>query len=452
MTAGPVRYARAGDAAIAYRVLGDAGPYLVDFRGVLPGLLAADHPLTRGYWERLSRFTRVVVMDFQGSGRSDPLPTGAAASVEGAAEQVLAVLADAGIESAYLCGSDVGGAFGVKVAVDRPDLVRGLVLINAYARLLADSEYEFGVDPSVMQRYLDARRDLHGTGFMLDLYAPSVAGDPEVRAFWSDCEQQASSRAQATALSRIGWTLDVRGLLPRVAVPTLVLHTSDNTMLSVEHGRYLAAHIPNARLVEIPGGDHLVLWETGPIVADEIETFITGIRPVARAERGLAAVLFTDLVGSTERAREVGDRRWRRVLDEYERLSSDAIDRFRGRLVKHTGDGALATFGSASDAIGCALDITRAVRHLGLETHSGIHVGDVERRGDDIGGSTVNVAARVAAAASGGEVLLTAAASEAAAGSGTRISAAGEHTLKGLPEPRLLYRVENDPDSRARDT
>jgi len=182
------------------------------------------------------------------------------------------------------------------------------------------------------------------------------------------------------------------------------------------------------------------------------ETFITGVRPVGHAERVLAAVMFTDLVGSTARARELGDRQSRRVLDEYERMSSEAIDRFRGQLVKTTGDGALATFGSASDAIACVLAIQHAVRRLGLEIRSGIHVGDVDRRGDDIGGSTVNMAARVMAAAEGGEVLLTTAAYEAATGSGLRFSAAGEHSFKGLPEPRRLYRVEHREDSQVRDT
>jgi class 3 adenylate cyclase len=253
------------------------------------------------------------------------------------------------------------------------------------------------------------------------------------------------------ALSRIAETLDVRALLPRVQTPTLVIQTADDSMVGIEHGRYLAARISDAQLVEIPGTDHIALWEAGETIADEIEGFITGVRPVGRAERVLAAVLFTDLVGSTERARELGDRRWRRVLDEYERVSAEQIDRFRGRLVKNTGDGALASFGAASDAIGCVLAIERAVRDLGLEIRSGIHVGDVEQRGDDIGGSTVNIAARVMATAAGGEVLLTIAAYEAAAGSGIRFSAAGEHSLKGLSESRLLYRVEHGQDSRVRD-
>jgi class 3 adenylate cyclase len=451
VTTGGVRYARVGEASIAYRVIGSEGPYLVDITSVFPGILAAEHSVTRGYWQRISRFARVVVFDVQGSGRSDPLPLGIAASVEGQAEQAIAVCTSAGIEHAYVGGHDAGGAVAVTVAVQRPDLVSGLVLVNAYARVLAEDDYAFGVDHSTFDWYLQARRDRHGTGFLLELIAPSVARDPEVLEFWTDYEQQLSSPAQAMALSRIGETLDVRALLPQVQAPTLVIQSADDSMFSVEHGRYLAAHVPDAQLVELPGRDHWVQWESGEIVADEIETFVTGVRPVARAERVLAAVLFTDLVGSTERASEFGDRRWRRVLDEYERASSEEIDRFRGRLIKNTGDGALATFGSASDAIRCVLAIELAVRRLGLEIHSGIHVGDVERRGDDIGGSTVNIAARVMAAAAGGEVLLTTAAYEAVAGSGIRFSAAGQHSLKGLREPRLLYRVEHGPDSGFRD-
>jgi class 3 adenylate cyclase len=451
VTTGDVRYARVGDASIAYRVLGTEGPYLLDINSVAPTILAPEHPVTRRYWERLSRFACPVVFDFQGTGRSDPLPPAVAASVEHQAEQVIAVLTAAGIEQAYLSGTDAGGAVAVAVAVQRPDLVSGLVLLNAFARVLVDDDYPWGVHRSTLDAYLRARRDLHGTGFLLDLIAPSVAKDPEVREFWLDYEQQSSSPAQAMALSRIAETLDVRALLPRVQVPTLVIQTIDDSFGSAEHGRYLAEQISNAQLVEVPGRDHWALWEAGEATSDEIETFVTGVRPVARAERVLAAVLFTDLVGSTERAREFGDRRWRRVLDEYERVSSEAIDRFRGRLVKNTGDGVLATFGAASDAIGCVLEIERSVRHLDLEIRSGVHVGDIEWRGDDIGGTTVNTAARVMAAAADGEVLLTTAAYEAAAGSGVRFRAAGEHSLKGLPEPRRLYRLENDEDARVHD-
>jgi class 3 adenylate cyclase len=417
----------------------------------LPGILAVEHPATRHHWQRISRFARRVVFDAQGSGRSDPLPPGVAASVEHEAEHAIAVLTAAGVEHAYVAGYDSGGAVAVTIATGRPDLVLGLVLVNAYARVLADDEYPFGVDQSTLTSYLQARRDRHGTGFLLELIAPSVAADPEVREFWNDCEQQTSSPAQAMALSRIAETLDVRDVLSRVQAPTLVIQTTEDSMFSPEHGSYLAAHIPGAQLVEIPGRDHVLLWESGEMVVDEVETFITGVRPLANAERVLAAVLFTDLVGSTERAREFGDRRWRRVLDEYERMSSEAIERFRGRLVKNIGDGVLATFAAASDAIDCVLAIERAVDQLGLEIHSGIHVGDVERRGDDVGGSTVNIAARVMATAGRREVLVTASAYEAAAGATIRFSPAGQHRLKGLSEARQLYRVERPVHSQARD-
>ena len=447
---GGVRYVNVGDASIAYRILGTEGPYLLDINSVVPGVLCSDHPVSRGYWERISRFARVIVFDVQGSGRSDPLPGGSAASVEHQAAQAIAVLVSAGVDQVFVCGTDAGGAVAVMLSVQRPDLVSGIVLVNAFARALVDDDYPWGVDRSTLDRYLRARRERHGTGLLLDLIAPSVAKDPEVREFWLDLEQQISSPAQATALSRIAETLDVRALLPRIERPTLVIQTTDDAFVGAEHGRYLATHIPNARLVEVPGRDHIVVWESGEIISDEIETFVTGVRPVARGERALAAVLFTDLVGSTERARELGDRRWRRVLDEYERRSSEQIERWRGRVVKHTGDGVLATFASASDAIRGVLAVQEAVRHLGLEIHSGINVGDVERRGDDIGGSTVNVAARVMATAVGGEVLVTTSAYEAAIGSGIRFSTTGEHSLKGLSEARTLHRVEHGEEARAR--
>ena len=287
MTAGDVRYAHVGDASIAYRVLGTEGPYLLEINSVVPNVLAAEHPVTRRYWERLAHFGRLVVFDFQGTGRSDPLPPAVAASVEHQADQVIAVLTDAGVEQAYLSGTDAGGAVAVAVAVRRPELVSGLVLVNAYARALVDDDYPWGVDRPTLDAFLHARRERHGTGFLLDLIAPSVAKNPEVREFWLDYEQQSSSPAQAMALSRIGETLDVRDLLPRVQVPTVVIQTIGDSFIGAEHGRYLAAHIPGAQLVEIPGTDHWGLWEAGETISDEIETFITGARPDTR--RGASA-------------------------------------------------------------------------------------------------------------------------------------------------------------------
>jgi pimeloyl-ACP methyl ester carboxylesterase len=347
---GSIRYARVGDASIAYRVLGERGPYLAIVLGVAPGLLVAEHPATRDFVERMSRFARPVVFDVQGTGRSDPLPPGVAASVEHQTKELMAVLTAAGIGSAYVWGTDFGGAVAVSVAVQQPDLVSGLMLANTCARLLRDDDYPWGVDRATLDGWLCERQDLHGTRFPLDLVAPSVAHDPEVREFWNSYQEQMSSPAQSGALDRIVETLDVRSLLPQVQAPTLVMHTAADTLLPIEHGRYLAEHIPNARFVEVPGRAHIVLWESAEFFYDEFEAFVTGTRPSGEAERVLAAVLFTDLAASTERARQFGDRRWRRLLDEYECVCAEQIERFRGRLVKYTGDGVLATFGSVSDA------------------------------------------------------------------------------------------------------
>jgi class 3 adenylate cyclase len=436
-----VRYARVGDASIAYRVLGERGPYLANVSSIVPGLLLAEHPATRRAGEWMLRVGRPVVFDVQGTGRSDPLPPGIGASVESEAEQLIAVLTAAGIAQAYLLATDAGAAVAISVAVQRPDLVSGLVLTNAFARVLRDDDYPWGVDRVTLARWLRAR---HGTGVLLDIGAPSVAHDPEVREFWMTLEEQLASPAQARALACIYESLDVRSLLPQVQAPTLVMHAADNALFPIEHGRYLAEHIPNARFVEAPGRDHIALWESGEFFDDEAEAFITGTRPTGRAERVLAGVLFTDLVASTEHARKFGDRRWRRLLDEYERRCAEQIERFRGRLVRYTGDGVLATFGSASDAVGCATALVPVVGRLGVDIHSGIHVGDIERRGDDIGGTTVNVAARVMESAGRGEVLVTINARDAAVGSGLRFSEAGAYQLKGFPEPHLLYRAEPD--------
>ena len=439
-----VRYARVGDASIAYRVLGERGPYVAVVLDTLPGLLLAEHPVMRRSAEWTSRFARPVVFDVQGSGHSDPLPTGVAASVEHQGQELIAVLTAAGVSSAYVFGLDTGGAVAVTVAARRPDLVSGLVLANAYARALPDEDYPWGIDQVTLDGWLRERHDRRGSADSLELAAPSVARDPEVREFWITAQEQAASPAQSLALGRVSETLDVRRLLPQVQAPTLVIHSADNALYPVEHGRYLADHIPNARFVEVPGRDHIYLWESAEFFHDEIEAFITGTRPSGEAERALTAVLFIDVVASTEHARQVGDRRWRWLLDEFERVCAEQIERFRGRLVKYTGDGMLATFGSTADAIRCAIALVPVVRRLGIEIHSGIHVGDVERRGDDIGGTTVNTAARVMELAGRGEVLVTISARDAAAGSGVRFLDAGSYELKGFAEPYLLYRAEHE--------
>ena len=441
MTEGRIRYARVGDAAIAYRVLGEQGPYLAIVLGGAPGLLVAEHPVTRDFVERMSRFARPVVFDVQGSGRSDPLPPGVNASVEHQVEELISVLTAAEIERTYLWGTDTGGAVAVATAVKRPDLVAGLVLANTCARVLRDDDYPWGLEPAIIDRVLQDRHDRQ-IRMALDWIAPSVAGDPKVRELWMSYEEQRASPAQAAALDRLAETLDVRVLLPHVGAPTLVMHTSGDSLLPIEHGRYLAEHIPNARFVEVPGRDHIVLWESADAFYDEFEAFITGTRPSNEVERVLSAVLFVDLVASTERARQFGDRRWRSLLDEYERMCAEQIERFRGRLVKYTGDGVLATFAASSDAIRSATALVGEVGQLGVDVRAGIHVGDIERRGDDVGGTAVNMASRVMESAKRGEVLVTGAAHDAAGGAGIRFSKAGPYELKGLADTHLLYRAE----------
>jgi class 3 adenylate cyclase/pimeloyl-ACP methyl ester carboxylesterase len=439
-----VGYVRVRDASIAYRVLGDRGPFLAILLGPFPGLLFAEHPATRASIEWACRFGRPVVFDVQGSGRSDPLPQGVAASVEDEAEQLIAVLTAAGIDTAYILGVDSGGAVGVTVAVRRPNLVSGLLLGNAYARAQRADDYPLGTDAAIFRQILQELHDRHGTGFLLELAAPSVAHDPQVREFWINCEQQMASPVQMVALARIAETLDVRSLLPKVRAPTVVMHSADDALYPIEHGRYLADHIPNARFVEMPGRDHIFLWESGEFFRDGAEAFVTGMRPTGKTDRALAAVLFTDLVASMEHARTFGDRRWRRLLDEFERVCAEQIEKFRGRVVKYTGDGMLAIFESASDAVRSATALIPAADRPGLEIRSGIHVGDIERRGEDVGGTAVNVAARVMESAVGSEVLVTSGVRDAAAGSGIGFLAAGSYELKDVAEGLLLYRADLD--------
>jgi class 3 adenylate cyclase len=282
-----------------------------------------------------------------------------------------------------------------------------------------------------------------GEGIGLGAWAPSRRDDAELRQWWARLQRLAASPGMVRNIFALYPQMDIRDVLPTIQVPTLVLHRRDDRMVSIELGRYLADHIPGAKLVELEGDDHLFFTGDSDTILDEIQEFLTGARSMPSPERVLSTVLFTDVVGSTERAVDLGDERWRELLRSHDARVRTQLERFQGREVNTTGDGFLATFDGPARAIRCAVAIRDAVEALGLDVRAGVHTGEVEMRDADISGIAVHLAARVAAAAGAGEVLVSRTVVDLVAGSGLTFTDRGEHALKGVPGEWRLFAVEH---------
>ena len=436
------RYAKAGDVHVAYQVHGSGPPLLFAQGWVTNVELAWEMPPVARFFERLASFSTLVLFDKRGVGLSDrgvPSP-----AIEDRMDDIRAVLDAAGIDRAHLLGESEGGPLAIQFAATYPDRVRSLLLYGTGARITRADDYPWGVPPEGFDSFCDWVEEVWGTTDAAPVIQAWQPDDPEA----VDIEEvarlnrrSASPREAADALRR-NRELDVRGILPTLRVPTLVLHREGEQVFPVGHGRFLGEAIPGARYVELPGGNHMM--HTGdPSLVDAIEEWITGAPPVRHADvdRVLATVLFTDLVDSTRTASSLGDRAWRDVLDDHDRLVARQVERFRGELVKSTGDGVLATFDGPARAVRCAHAVLAGVRALGLEARAGLHAGEIERRGADIGGIAVHIAARVAGAAGPGEALVTSTVRDLTAGSGVAYEPRGEQQFKGFDEPWRVYRA-----------
>jgi class 3 adenylate cyclase len=302
----------------------------------------------------------------------------------------------------------------------------------------------FSVPRELWEQFLQETEAHWGEGIVLAVNAPSVLGDAAMVQRVAQLERASASPGSILALMRANYEIDVRHLLPSVRVPTLILHRTGDALIPVAAGRYLAEHIPGARYVEIPGTDHLVLDnETQDVIADEIEEFLTGVRPAPEPDRVLATVLFTDIVGSTDHASAIGDRKWMNLLEAHNDLAKREIDRFRGRAVKSTGDGVLATFDGPGRAIHCARAISSGVNDLGIKVRAGLHTGECELLGADVGGIAVHIAARVASLAGADEVFVSSTVKDLVAGSGIQFEERGSRALKGVPGEWRLFAVRS---------
>jgi pimeloyl-ACP methyl ester carboxylesterase/class 3 adenylate cyclase len=440
MDAPETRYAKNGDVHLAYQVIGD-GPQ--DLLFLVAGGNHADlqweEPGFARFLTRLASFSRLIVYDLRGSGLSDR--TGEVPAFEHQMDDALAVLDAAGSAQTALLAYSQAGPLGALLAATYPDRFSPLMFYASYARTLWAPDYPWGRRPEIWAALMDMIENAWGTDVLADLISPSKSKDPEYLKWFVRFQRATASPGEVRRLLEMWSQTDVRAILGSIRVPTLVLHRVGDNFREMGHSRYLAEHIPGARLIELPGIDHVpFVGETGPLL-DEIQEFVTGAKPVADADRVLATVVFADIVNSTGHAARLGDHAWRGVLEDYYGLVRRQLERFRGREVKTVGDAVLATFDGPARAVRCARAVADGFGTLGLEVHAGVHTGECEVIGQDLGGLAVHVGARVADLAGRGEVLASSTVKDLTVGSGISFEDRGMHELRGVPGEWRLYAV-----------
>jgi class 3 adenylate cyclase len=438
------RYANSGEVSIAYQVHGSGPIDLV----LVPGFVSQvellwEEPTVARFLRRLTSFSRLLVFDKRGQGLSDR--PGRPPTLEESMDDLGAVVRAAGFEQPTLLGVSEGGPMSMLYAATHPGEVSALVLFGTFARMVETDGFAHGISDEQLDKWGSIVRRDWGGAVGLDIWAPSRIGDGEFERWWARLLRQGTSPAGAIALMDLYREMDVRAILPTVDVPTLVLHRDRDRMISVAQGRYLADRIPGARYVELPGDDHLPFAGELDRLLDEIEEFLVGSRGASESERALATILFTDIVGSTAKAAELGDRDWRALLERHDAAVRRQLTLHRGREVKTMGDGFLATFDGPARAIRCASAVRDEVAGLGIEVRAGIHTGEVELIGDDVGGMAVNIGARIGALADPGEVLVSSTVRELVVGSGLEFEERGVEKLKGAPGEWRLFAIESPP-------
>lgn len=439
------RFVKGDGGAVAYQIVGE-GPDLIYIPNWISNIeVMWDEPSFARFLERLASFSRLICFDRRGTGISDPVPFAEVPSLEPWMDDVRTVMDAVGSKRAALLGADAGGGLSMMVASTYPERVSHLILVDCYAWLRRDDDYPIGLPDRLLDAFIAIAGDVQARedGVYWTLAAPDSVSDPRFFEWLGRYQRLAGSPRLSVAIARTAYQWDFRPILETIRVPTLVMSHQNEGYIRPTHGRYLAEHIASARYNDLQGRDTLPYRADTDTIINEIRAFITGVRESVETDRVLATVLFTDIVGSTDRAAEIGDRRWRELLDAHDAIIRARIGEFRGREVKTTGDGVLATFDGPARAIRCATAIAREVRNLGIEIKAGVHTGEVEVRGEDIGGIAVHTAARVMSTAKPGEVLISRTVKDLVAGSGLEFADRGTHILKGVPGAWQLWAVSS---------
>jgi pimeloyl-ACP methyl ester carboxylesterase/class 3 adenylate cyclase len=436
------QYALAVDGInVAYQVFGQESPDLV----VVPGWVSHleviwEDEQAASFFRRLGEFSRVILFDKRGTGMSDPVTH--SPPVDERMDDIGAVMEATNSERAAFLGYSEGGPLALAYAATHPDRTSGVIAYGSYARVMQAPDYPIGWTDETVKRLFDGIRESARTGEFYDVVTPSRRGDEEFREWFSRFTRQAASPAMMELYFRANMGMDVRPLLTSLRFPVLVLHRVGDSLVNVEHGRYLAEHTPGAKYVELEGGDHWPWFGDSDAIVEEVEEFLTGMRHVGSANRVLTNVMFTDIAHSTEQLARLGDKAWGEKLNQHDAAIRRQVERFRGRAVKNTGDGFLAIFDGPARAVQCARAIQGAARSVGLEVRAGLHVGECEVRHDDVRGLAVHIAARVAEVANDDEVLVSRTVKDLIVGSGIDFEDRGEHELKGVPGTWNLFAVK----------
>jgi class 3 adenylate cyclase len=434
------RYAKSGDTYIAYQVMGEGPLDLVWVPGFISHVeMQLELPLTASFFARLASFSRLIRFDKRGTGLSDRLS--AIPTLEERMDDVRAVMDAAGSTRAALLGLSEGGPMSIVFAATYPQRTSALILYGSSAREAWAPDNPWGATDEQIAAILKSREENWGNGKSVDRFSPSLAGNEELRKLVGRLERASATPGAANALLLMSHGIDVRHVLPTIGVPTLILHRTGDLAVNVEGSRYLARHIKGAKYVELPGIDHNPWVGDANSIVGEIEAFLTGERREIEHEldRVLATVLFTDIVGATTRIVQLGDRAWKDLLTQHHLLVREQIRRHRGREINTMGDGFLAAFDGPARAVRCGRAIADTVKKLGIHIRAGVHTGECEVMGEDLGGIAVHIGARIGALAAADEVLVSSTVKDLVAGSGLRFEGRGTHTLKGVPGKWSLF-------------
>ena len=433
-------YVRSGDTHIAYQVVGDGPIDMVYVPGWVSHVeLAWEEPTLARFLNRLASFSRLICFDKRGTGLSDRVPNDKLPTLEERMDDLRVVLDAVGANSVSVFGVSEGANLCALFAATYPNRTNAVVLFGSFAKRIWSEDYPWA--PTMQERAKDYEIIEREWGGKMDLahYVPSRMDDEEFIQRLATYFRRAASPGAAVTLLRMNTQIDIRGVLPAIHVPTLIIHRTGDQDAKVEGARWMAQRITGAKYIELPGDDHLPWTGDQDSILDEIQEFLTGERPEPDITRVLTTILFTDIVESTERAHELGDPQWKQVLEKHDRICKQKLDQFRGRLIKSTGDGVHATFDGPGRGIACAKGIIRDAQAIGLQIRAGLHTGECEIRGDEVEGIAVHLAARVAALAAPEQVFVTRTVRDLVSGSGIEFEDHGTHQLKGFPEAWQLF-------------